>query len=447
MSFAAEARRLASLAIPVCATQVGSMLLGFVDTILLGRLSVDALAAASLANVWIFGTLMFANGVVFGIDPLITQAHGAGDGRGAARALQQGLVLSLALSVPVALLWAATDRFLILAGQDPDLARGALTFTVVQIPSIPCFLAYSVLRQYLQGRELVRPALWIMLVANVFNAGAAWALIFGKLGLPALGLLGAGIATSLTRLLSLLGLALWVRAFALHRGAWAPWGPAAWSPAALRRVLAIGIPVAVQISLEIWAFSGAALLAGRLGAEAVAAHTIALNLAALAFMMPLGIAQGAVVRVGNLIGARNLPGAQRAAWVALALGGGVMTLSATAFVVLRNELPRLYTPDASLVAAAAAVLPIAAAFQVFDGTQVVGCGVLRGMGRTRPAAIFNLIGYWVLGLPFGAWLAFRADWGLAGIWWGLATGLAVVAACLVAWVRWRGPASLETART
>jgi MATE family multidrug resistance protein len=445
VSFAAEARRLASLAIPVCATQVGSMLLGLVDTILLGRLSVDALAAAALANVWIWGTLMFANGVVFGIDPLIAQAHGAGDGPRAARALQQGIVLSLALSIPVALLWAGTDHFLVLAGQDPELARAARTFTVMQIPSIPCFLAYSVLRQYLQGRELVRPALWIMLVANLFNAAAGWILIFGELGAPALGIAGAGIATALTRALSLLGLVLWVRAFALHRGAWVPWSRAAWSPSALRAVLAIGIPVAVQISLEIWAFSGAALLAGRLGAEAVAAHTIALNLAALAFMMPLGIAQGAVVRVGNLIGARDLAGAQRAAWVALALGAGVMTVSAAAFVVLRHELPRIYTPDAALATAAAAVLPIAAAFQIFDGTQVVGCGVLRGMGRTRPAAVFNLIGYWVLGLPFGAWLAFRAGMGLAGIWWGLAAGLAVVALSLVAWVRWRGPATLEAA--
>jgi MATE family multidrug resistance protein len=444
VSFAAEARRLASLAIPVCATQVGSMLLGLVDTVMVGRVSVNAIAAAALANVWIFGTIMFANGIVFGIDPLIAQAHGAGDGPRAARALQQGVVLAGLLSVPVALLWAATDRFLVLAGQEPALAEAAHAYTLVQIPSIPCFLLYSVLRQYLQGRELVRPALWVMGGANLLNVLFNWVLIFGKLGAPPLGLVGAGVATALTRAVSLVGLVLWVRAFALHRGAWLPWAPESWSPVALRRVLAIGIPVAVQISLEIWAFSGAALLAGRLGGEAVAAHTIALNLAALAFMMPLGIAQGAVVRVGNLIGARDLPGAQRAAWVALSLGAGVMTLSATAFVALRHELPRLYTPDASLVAAAAAVLPIAAAFQIFDGTQVVGCGVLRGMGRTRPAAVFNLVGYWVLGLPLGAWLAFDAGFGLAGIWWGLATGLAVVALSLVAWVRWRGPATLET---
>jgi MATE family multidrug resistance protein len=196
----------------------------------------------------------------------------------------------------------------------------------------------------------------------------------------------------------------------------------------------------MQVSLEMWAFSGAALIAGRLGAVSLAAHTIALNLAALAFMLPLGIAQGAATRVGNLIGAREPDAAQRAAWVSIGMGAGVMTLSASLFVVFRTGLPRLYTPDADVILACAAILPIAAAFQIFDGTQAVGCGILRGMGRTRPAMVFNLVSYWVLGLPIGAWLALFQGWGLAGIWWGLALGLGLVATSLVLWVRVRGPA-------
>jgi MATE family multidrug resistance protein len=163
-------------------------------------------------------------------------------------------------------------------------------------------------------------------------------------------------------------------------------------------------------------------------------------MAALAFMIPLGISLAAVTRVGNLLGARRSEDAQRAAWVALALGAGVMSASAVLFVVFRRELPRLYTPDAGVVALCASILPIAAAFQIFDGTQVVGCGVLRGMGRTRPAAVFNLISYWLVGIPLGAWLALPMGWGLAGVWWGLCIGLASVAALLVAFIRWRGPA-------
>jgi MATE family multidrug resistance protein len=437
-----EIRKLAALSLPVAATQLSAMLMGFVDTVLLGRLSVEALAAASLANVWVWGTLMFANGVLFGIDPIVAQAHGGRDGERAALALQRGLVLAVLLSVPTIALWTRTEPFLVLAGQDPGLARAAHAYTVVQIPSVPCFLAYSALRQYLQGREYVRPALWVILAANVVNALLAWALIFGHLGLPGLGLVGAGIATAFARFFCLVGLVGLIRAFSLHEGAWVPWSRAAFGGRGLGEILALGVPVAIQVSLEIWAFSGAALVAGRLGATSIAAHTVVLNLASLAFMLPLGISQGAVTRVGNLIGAREPAHAQRAAWIALGMGAAVMTASAVTFVVLRDLLPRIYTPDPSVIALSAAILPIAAAFQIFDGTQVVGCGILRGMGRTRPAAVFNLVSYWCLGLPVGTWLALRGGLGLAGVWWGLLFGLAAVAALLVVWVWLRGPAAL-----
>jgi MATE family multidrug resistance protein len=157
-------------------------------------------------------------------------------------------------------------------------------------------------------------------------------------------------------------------------------------------------------------------------------------------MVPMGISFGAVTRVGNLIGAGRLEAAQRAAWVAIALGAGVMGASAVVFVVARTWLPTWYTDDPSILALAASILPIAAAFQLFDGVQVVGGGVLRGMGRTRPAAVFNLIGYYVLALPLAGYLAFGRGMGIAGIWWGLAAGLFAVALLLLAWVAWRGPA-------
>jgi multidrug resistance protein, MATE family len=434
-----EMRRLAALALPVAATQVSTMMLGVVDTLMVGRASVSALAAASIGNVWIFGTLQVVSGILFGLDPIVAQAHGSGDGSRAGLALQRGLALALYLSLPLAVLWTVGDGFLRLTGQDPELARDAQRFIAVQIPSIPFFLGFGALRQYLQGREIVRPAMWVILLANVLNAGLDWVLIFGHWGLPALGLVGAGIATALTRVLCFVALAGLVRGLDLHRGAWLPWSAAAFDPRGLREILALGLPVGLQTSLEIWAFAGATLIAGRLGATALAAHTITLNMAALAFMMPLGISLAAVTRVGNLLGACRPEEAQRAAWVALALGAGVMSVSAVLFVAFRHQLPRLYTPDAAVVALCASILPIAGAFQIFDGTQVVGCGVLRGMGRTRPAALFNLISYWLLGIPLGAWLALRAGWGLAGVWWGLCLGLAAAAALLVAWIRWRGP--------
>jgi MATE family multidrug resistance protein len=443
----AETRRLVALALPVAGTQIGTMLLGVVDTLMLGRLSTDALAAAAIANVWIFGTTQFAFGVLYGLDPIVTQAHGARDGPVAGLAIQRGLVLAVALAVPLGALWLGTEWFLRATGQDPALAALAQEYTLVQIPSLPFFLAYHALRQYLQGREIVRPALWVMVVANALNALANWALIFGHLGMPALGLVGAGIATSITRVACFGMLAAWIGLLELHRDAWVPWSRAAFSARGLREILAFGIPVGVQTSLEVWAFSGASLVAGLIDATALAAHTIVLNMAALSFMMPLGIALAAVTRVGNLLGARRPAEAQRAAWVAMALGGLVMAGSAAVFVGLRRVLPGLYTPDPAVVALGAAILPIAAAFQVFDGVQVVGCGVLRGMGRTRPAAVFNAVSYWVVGLPLGAWLALERGWGLAGIWWGLCIGLASVATLLVGWIHFRGPqrASLRPA--
>ena len=436
-----EVRRLTAIAVPVALSQLAIMSMGFVDLVMVGRVSVEAFAAVSLANPWQYATLLFANGFLMALDPIVSQAHGARDGERAGRALQQGLVLALLMSPWVILAWTQTEEVLLALGQEARLAHEAERFLLVQTPSVPFFLTYAALRQYLQGREIVRPLLWVVLIGNVVNALANWVLVFGKLGAPALGLVGSGLATSLTRIAMFgAGVGL-VVAFRLHEGAWVPWSRAAFAPAGLRALLAIGFPISLQMSLEMWAFAASNLIAGRLGAEAVAAHGMVMNLASITFMVPLGIAQGTAVRVGNLIGAGELAQSQRAAWLGIAMGAGFMTLSAVGFVIGRDLLPRLYTPEAAMIAAAAAILPIAGAFQVFDGTQSVASGVLRAMGRPGPAALFNLVGYWVLALPLGAWLALDRGAGLVGLWWGLCAGLVVVAIGLVLWI-WRGGVGL-----
>ena len=373
---------------------------------------------------------------------MIAQAHGAGQGARVALAFQRGLLLAVLLSLPVALSWFWTDEFLLATGQEAALAPLAADYVVALMPGVPFFLMYSVLRQYLQARELVRPALVVILFSNVFNVLANWALIFGNLGLPELGIQGAGIATSLTRVVSFVLLAVGIWSFRLHEGAWVPWSREMFAGRGMLAILAVGLPVAVQTSTEMWAFGASTLMAGTLGAIALDSHGIALNLAAMSFQIPLGIAIGATTRVGNLIGAGHPQAAQRAAWIAMAMGAGVMSVSAVGFVVFRDQLAMLFTPDPSVVALAASILPVAAAFQIFDGTQVVGCGVLRGMGRTVPAAVFNLLGYWLIGLPLGWWLGPGSGGGLDGIWWGLVIGLGVVATLLVGWIRVRGPGSL-----
>lgn len=436
----AEVRLLAVLAAPIVVTQLGTMLMGVVDMLMVGSLGRDALAGAALGSVWTMGTLVLGMGLVLGIDPILTHAHGAGDGRAVGLAVQRGLVVAVLVSGPIALLWLLAEPVLVLAGQKPALARMAHDYVVAQLPSVVGFLGFMVLRSYLQGRSIVAPALWITLLANVFNALLNWVLIFGHLGMPAMGLTGAGVATGVTRLLMCGALAWWIWGAGLQRGAWTPWSRAALAPAGLLEVVRYGAPVGVQLGLEMWAFQFATLLAGWLGEVELAAHTIVINLASLAFMVPLGISMAAVTRVGNLIGAGDRRGAQRAAWVALGLGGGVMGGSAIVFMATGDLLPRQYNDDPAVLLVATALLPIAGAFQIFDGTQVVGGGILRGMGRTRPAALFNLLGYYGLGLPVAWWLAFETGMGVAGIWWGLTLGLMVVAALLLAWVGIRGPA-------
>lgn len=434
-----ELRRLVMLAMPIVVTQVGTMMMGVVDMLMVGSVGREALAAAALGNLWTMGTLVVGMGLTLGIDPILTQAHGAGDARAVGLVTQRGLVMAALAGVPTALLWLVTGPALELAGQDPTLAAMAHDYVLMQLPSVFGFLGFMVLRSYLQGRSIVAPAMWVTLLANVFNALLNWVLIFGELGAPAMGLRGAGIATGVTRSLMLVALALWIWRAGLQRGAWTPWSRAALAPAGLLEIVRFGLPVGVQLGLEMWAFQAATLFAGWLGEAELAAHTIAINLASLSFMVPLGVAMAAVTRVGNLLGAGDRHGAQRAAWVALAVGAGVMTVSATVFVALRTELPALYNDDVAVLALAAGLLPIAGAFQIFDGIQVVGGGVLRGMGRTRPAALFNLVGYYVLGLPVAWWLAFERGMGVAGIWWGLTVGLMVVAVLLIAWIGARGP--------
>ena len=415
--------------------QIASMSLGVVDLVMVGRLGVAELDAAALGNIWLFGTMIFGMGLMFGLDPIISQAHGAGEPERIGRALQQGIVLALLASIPIAGLWLATEEVLILTGQSPDLARAAETYIQVQIPSLPLFLIFLALRTYLQGRGIVAPVLYVTILANGFNVLGNWMLVFGNLGCPALGLYGAGLATCCTRGFMLVGVLGWIWLARLHHGTWQPWSRSALDLAGLRVLLRHGVPVGFQYFLEVWAFQIATLLAGRLGAVPLAAHSITLNLASLAFMMPLGIAISASVRIGNLVGAKDHAGARRMAWLALGLGGSCMMVSALVFVTLRHHLPGLYNDDPAVVATAATILPIAATFQLFDGIQVVGGGVLRGYGNTRPAAVFNFVGYYLLALPFAALLTFRLGVGLPGIWWGLVLGLALVATMLLVWIR------------
>lgn len=432
-----ELRALLRLGLPAAGTQLASMMLGVVDTMMVGRLSTAALDASALGHLWIYGTMIFGMGLLWGMDPLMSQAHGADDGRKVARTLHAGLVLVAFLIPPLWWAWANTESVMLLFGQDPLLAAMAGLYVETQAYSMVPFLLFLAMRQYLQSRGIVMPALWVMVVANVFNAIANWALIFGNLGLEPMGLEGAAMATGATRSFTFFGLLGWILLRRLHVGAWTRPTLDSLSLGSVWAIVKLGLPIGVQYMLEGWAFQLSTLLSGRLGEAELAAHTIALNLASLTFMLPMGLSLGAATRVGNLVGAMQPKQAERAARLSLAMGAGIMVASAFLFVGARNGLPHLYTEDTAVVTLCATVLPIAGAFQVFDGVQVVGGAILRGVGSTRPAAIFNLVAYYALGLPLGIALTFGLGWGLQGLWTGLAVGLAIVAGILLWWIRTR----------
>jgi len=434
-----EIRRLTLLATPVALTQLSAMLLWTVDLVMVGRLGVTSLNAVSLGRLWVMGTTVCAMGLIFGVDPIASQAHGARDRRRLSRALLHVVAVALASSLPLAGLFLATERVLLAFGQDPATAALAHRYVVVQIPGLPFYLLFLALKQYLQARGIVRPAMWVSFGGNAFNVVVNAILIFGLAGAPRLGAVGAGVATAMTSALLFGSLVLLMWRRRLQRGSATVLDPREVRRPELLEVLRLGAPVALQLLFEYWAFAFATLLAGRLGAIELAAHSIVLNLASISYMVPLGISLGATTRVGNRIGARDPQGARRAAWVALGLGAGVMALFALLFVAGRRLIPEAFGVGGEVVALTAAILPIVAAFELFDGVQVVGGGVLRGMGRPRPAALFNLIGYYALGMPLALWLGRPETLGLAGIWWGLAAGLFAVALCVVFWIARKGP--------
>lgn len=441
-----ELRTLFGLSAPVAAAQLGMMTMGVIDTMMVARVGPGPLAAVALASTWAWSSGAVAQGIVQGMDPLVSQSHGEGDSDAMGLALQRGLVVAGLVTIPLVALWLSTEGVFLALGQDPVVAGLAQDYLIARLPSTLGFNVFLALRQYLAGRTLTRPAMWVMFACNVLNVFLNWVLIFGNLGAPALGLVGAGLATGITNVLLPIGLFLWIRHFRLHEGAWRRWDARSFSLAGLGRYLTLGLPVGVQLGLEANAFTVAMMMVGWMGVTELGAHQIVMNLASFTFMVPLGVSIGASARAGNLIGAGDARGLRVACRVGFLMGGGVMAIAAVCFVAFRQALPTLYTNEASVVGMAALLLPIAGAFQIFDGVQVVGAGLMRGMGRPQAGAIVNLLGFYAVGLPLSYVLAFRMDLGLVGIWWGLAAGLGGVAIMLVAWVSRTNRQSVATLR-
>ena len=457
-----EVRAQWKLALPVITIQVGLMLMGVVDTLMMGRVSDVEMAAVAIGNTWHFGMLCFGLGCLQALDPIVSQAFGARDREAISRAMQRGLFLGLVLCLPVSGLILLARPALELFDQPAEIVPLASDYCRVSVWGVPAFLGFVALRQSLQAQHVMRPLVLSIVLANLFNAGLDWVLIHGSLGFPALGAVGCSWATVVSRWAQVGGLLLF--AWPLLVPHLHPPRPRAFHPRPLLRMFGLGAPIGLQFMLEIGAFSIVALLMGKVGTELglesavadltdhpgsamIAGHMVALNLGALAFMVPLGMSMAASVRVGNEIGRGDPEAVRLAAKVALAGGLVFMSLTSALFLTQPELLARVYAPEAAgAIAVAATLIPLAGVFQISDGLQVVSGGILRGTGDTRVPALVHGVGFWLLGIPFGWWMAFDRRLGPEGLWWGLVAGLSVVALVLVLRVRSRLRGVIERVR-
>jgi len=423
----------ARLALPMVVVQVGMMAMGTVDTVMVGHVSGDVLAAVALGNIYFFNVSIFGTGTLMALDPLVSQAVGARDDASISRAVQRGAVLAALITIGTMLLLLPCRRIFLAFHQPPAIVDDAASYLLISIAGVLPFYAFVVFRQSLQALGRVAPIVWTIVVANLLNAGLNWVFVYGHLGFPPMLARGSAIATAIAR---------WGGAIALYvigrkhlRHHLLPVHASAFDRRALWSMFTLGAPIGAQQMLEALAFGAIGLLMGVLGVRELAAHQVAITLAALTFMVPVGVGSAASVRVGRAIGAGDAAGARAAARAAYICGVGFMCLTAIAFLAFPRQLAGMMTTDVAVIAIAATLIPVAGLFQVFDGGQAVGAGVLRGIGDTRAPLIWMLCGYWLLGLPVSVWLGFHTRLRELGLWYGFVVSLGVVALFLLLRIR------------
>ena len=435
-----ELRATITLAWPLILSNLTMALIQATDVVLMGWLGPQPLAASALGLNLTFVFTLLGIGVVAASSPMMATALGkrASAVRDVRRTFRQACWVATCIALATwAVLWNAQD-IIALLGQQPALARSAQVFLRGYMWSILPFLLFQAMRNFLSALE--RPQ-WIFIVSAlgiVLNALVSWSLIFGHFGLPALGIFGGGLGSSIVWAVLTAALGIVIardrkfRRFHLFGRFWRADWPR------FRHIWRLGLPIGLTMAFEGAVFGAAAYLMGLIDAESIAAHAVALQIAALSFMVPLGLGQAATVRVGRAVGRNDPDGIARAGWTAWCLGVGFMAVMALLLWIIPRELIALFLADvpanARVIKLGVSFLAVAAAFQIVDGAQVVGAGMLRGLHDTRVPMLFALFGYWVVGLGVGVWLAFFRGWHGVGIWAGLASGLGVVAVLMIA--RW-----------
>jgi MATE family multidrug resistance protein len=453
-AFRQEIRPMLRLAAPLAMAELGWMAMGFVDTIMAGRLGAASIGAGSLGGMLFYPIAICGTGMLAGMDTLVAQAFGARDDAACRRTLVQGLWIAAGVAPVVALLLALTVPLLRAIGTNPRIMELLGPFVHALLWGVLPLLFYAAFRRYLQAMNIVKPITFAVISANFLNFAGNWLFMYGNWGAPRLGLEGSGFSTSISRVY----IAFVLLVAVLHHERTArlrsrlgteldseprPSGSGGavvydarfgWRPqwTLIRRLIALGFPSAMQILAEGAVFGIVTVMAARFDEVSLAAHSIAVNVISITYMVPLGISSAAAVRVGQAVGRKSPHGIAVSGWTALLLGAGFMGSAGLALALVPRWIARLYTPEAAVIAASAALLRIAALFEIFDGLQVVATGALRGLGDTRTPALAHLAGYWMIGLPVAYVLCFTYGWGVTGIWVGLTSALILIGLILLA---------------
>ncbi|MFC4871523.1 MATE family efflux transporter [Negadavirga shengliensis] len=419
------------LAYPVMLSQLGQVMVGVADNIMVGRLGAEPLAAASLANSIFFLILMFGIGISMAITPMVAAADGEGKKNRIGRLLSHGFVINAVASVLLFLVIVLLSPGLAFLDQPGEVVVLATPYLLIITFSLVPFMFFQTFKQFTEGLSQTKQAMYITVVCNLLNIGLNWLLIYGNWGFPELGLNGAGWATLISRVLMAIAIYVYVNGSARYRKYVAVFQVKNLSWPLISKMLRIGIPTGMQFVFEVGAFSAAAIMMGWIGVNALASHQIAINLASISYMMASGLSAAAMVRVGNQLGRRDIGMLRQVGFSIFGMVVAFMMFFAVIFIVWRNYLPILYINDTEVVEMAASLLVIAGLFQLSDGVQVVGLGALRGLSDVKVPTFVTMVAYWVVGLPLGYVLAFWLDLEALGVWIGLLIGLTLTAVMLL----------------
>jgi MATE family multidrug resistance protein len=415
------------LALPVMLSQLGHVMVGVADSVMVGQLGTAELAAVSLGGAPFFLVMLFGIGISYGVTPLVAAEDGNGNHSLIRDYLKHAIVLNFIIGILLFLLIYLSAPLLGYLDQDPEVVKFALPYLYIIASSLIPLLLFQAFRQFCEGLSLTKQAMYISVGANLLNVVLNYVLIYGKWGFPELGLNGAAWATLISRIIMALMMAYYVfssRRFKIYIDTinFREYTNVIWV-----RILKIGVPSGLQFIFEVGAFAMAAIMVGWLGAEALAAHQIALNLAGITYMTASGISAAATIRVGNQMGKRDFATLRRAGYTCFIMAAIFMAICAIIFITANEQLPRLYIDNEEVIKLTAQLLLIAAVFQISDGVQVVGLGALRGLSDVKIPTVVTMVSFWFFAIPLGYFLGFNLKMGTIGIWIGLLTGLTLAA--------------------